>query len=117
MSLRGLLNKLEDELTHCSEEAYFSKENVLKAVNMLQLEYQLSNGKESSWIPVEERLPDPDEYLLVSFENFSVPMVGRYTVDDEDNGTFRVGNSNETFVEHDLFVNAWMPLPEPYKEG
>lgn len=64
---------------------------------------------------MEERLPDPDEYVLVSFENFSLPMIGRYTVDDDDSGTFRIGDDDDSFVKHDLFVNAWMPLPEPYR--
>ena len=72
--------------------------------------------KENGWIPVDERLPDPDEHILVSFFNFSLPMIGRYTVDDDDGGTFRVGDIDESFVEHDLYVSAWMPLPEPYKE-
>lgn len=66
------------------------------------------------WIPVDEKLPDPDTLILVSFENFSVPMIGRYTVDDDDGGTFRIGDEDETFVEHYLFVNAWMPLPKCY---
>ena len=72
--------------------------------------------KENGWIPVGERMPDPDKHILVSFFNFSLPMIGRYTVDDDDGGTFRVGDEDESFVEHDLYVNAWMPLPEPYKE-
>ena len=71
--------------------------------------------KNSCWIPVSDRLPDPDAYILLSFENFSSPMIGRYTVDDEDGGTFRIGDEDESFIENDLFVNAWMPLPEPYK--
>ena len=72
--------------------------------------------KENGWIPVGERMPDPDKHILVSFFNFSLPMIGRYTVDDDDGGTFRVGDEDESFVEHDLYVNAWMPLPKPYKE-
>ena len=72
--------------------------------------------KISEWIPVDKRLPDVDEYILVSFENFSVPMIGRYTVDDDDNGTFRVGDGDYSFAQHDLYVNAWQPLPEPYRE-
>ena len=67
------------------------------------------------WIPIEEALPDPDEHILVSFENFSIPMIGRYTVDDDDSGTFRIGDVDETFIENDLYVNAWMPLPESYR--
>lgn len=71
--------------------------------------------EQSQWIPVDEKLPDPDELILLSFENFTVPMIGRYTVDDDDPGTFRVGDMDESFVENDLYVNAWMPLPEPWK--
>lgn len=25
------------------------------------------------------------------------------------------GDTDENFVENDLYVNAWMPLPEPWK--
>lgn len=73
--------------------------------------------KSTNWIPVEEKLPDPDKYILVSFFNSSIPMIGRYTVDDNDGGTFRVGDEDDSFGEHGLYVNAWMPLPEPYEEG
>ena len=72
---------------------------------------------EKPWIPVSEKLPDVDEYIIVSFENFSVPMIGRYTVDDDDNGTFRIWDEDESFVKNDLYVIAWMPLPEPYRES
>lgn len=68
------------------------------------------------WIPIEEALPDTDEHILVSFENFSIPMIGRYTVDDDDSGTFRIGDVDETFIENDLYVNAWMGLPKPYRQ-
>lgn len=30
------------------------------------------------WIPVSERLPKSGKYILLSFENFSLPVVGRY---------------------------------------
>ena len=69
------------------------------------------------WIPTSEKMPDADEYILVSFENFTIPMIGRYTVDDDDNGTFRIGDEDESFAENDLYVNAWMPLPKPYRES
>ncbi len=72
--------------------------------------------KNSCWIPVSEKLPDVDELVLLSFENVTFAMIGRYTVDDEDSGTFRAGNTDVSFAEHDMFVNAWMPLPEPYRE-
>lgn len=72
--------------------------------------------KATNWIPVNEKLPDPDKYILVSFENFSLPMIGRYTVDDDDSGTFRIGDEDESFIEHGLYVDAWMELPKCYRE-
>ena len=47
---------------------------------------QLRNQKkrlESGWIPVTERLPENDDYVLMSFENFSLPLVGRYEGDEK----------------------------------
>lgn len=68
------------------------------------------------WIPVDERLPETDDYILLSFSNFSLPMVGRYEADYEG-GAFYLGDCDEddTCINQDLFVNAWMPLPEPYR--
>lgn len=67
------------------------------------------------WIPVEERLPEDNHYILLSFTNFSLPLVGRYEK-DLDGGAFYLGDCDEkdTCISMNLFVNAWMPLPEPY---
>lgn len=72
--------------------------------------------KEHGWIPVSERLPDPDKYIAISLDNCDIPAIGRYTVDDEGGGTFRVGDQEESFLELNLVVDAWKPLPEPYRE-
>lgn len=71
----------------------------------------------SEWIPVSERLPDPDEYVLVSLENFSLPDIGRYEVDEDGSGAFYPGDDQKSYSGYGLFVNAWMPLPEPYRES
>jgi len=68
------------------------------------------------WIPVSERLPKSGEYILLSFENFSLPVVGRYEGNKDEGGNFYVGDDTETCLEEELIVNAWMPLPEPYRE-
>lgn len=70
----------------------------------------------SGWIPVEERLPEDSKYILLSFSNFSLLMVGRYEK-DEEGGAFYLGDCDEedTCAANDLFVNAWIPLPEPYR--
>lgn len=70
---------------------------------------------EQKWIPVAERLPDTDNYILVSFDNFRMADIGRYELDGEGNGAFYPGDDDKSYVSYGLFVNAWMPLPEPYR--
>lgn len=71
-----------------------------------------------SWIPVETKLPEDDRYILLSFENFSLPLVGRYE-ENEKGGAFYLGDCDEedTCISNDLYVNAWTYLPERYKGG
>ena len=68
------------------------------------------------WIPVTERLPDPESYILVSFENFSLPDIATYRVDEDGSGAFYPGDEDYTYLSAGVFVNAWMPLPEAYRE-
>lgn len=71
------------------------------------------------WIPVEDqdRLPKDDKYILLSFENFSLPMVGRYE-ENKEGGVFYLGDCDgeDTCISQDLYVNAWQPLPKPYRQ-
>lgn len=106
---------LDEQISFCEEKSKNIKLKT-KAQTFVDIKNSLEKLK-NPWIPVSERLPDVDEYIIVSFENFSVPMIGRYTVDDDDSGTFRIGGEDESFVENDLYVIAWMSLPEPYKES
>ena len=70
------------------------------------------------WIPVAELLPQSGKYVLMSFENFTLPAIGRYEVNDEGDGAWYLGDNDEgyTCCSVGLFVNAWMPLPEAYRE-
>lgn len=72
-----------------------------------------ANSLEDKWIPVSERLPKCDEYILLSFENYSLPAIGRYE-EDENGGAFYEGDEDRSLVSYELFVNAWQPLPEPW---
>ena len=71
--------------------------------------------KETQLIPISERLPEEEEYILLSFENCTGLDIGRYEKDGE-NDKFYPGDDEETYAHYGLVVNAWMPLPEPYKE-
>lgn len=68
------------------------------------------------WIPVTERLPEPETYIFVSFDNSTTPDIATYRVDDDGSGAFYLGDEDYTYLSVGLFVNAWMPLPEPYTE-
>ena len=70
---------------------------------------------EMKWTPVEEKQPQPGEYVLVSFSNYTLPDIGRYEVDKEG-GAFYPGDEEQPYKSFDLIVNAWMPLPECYRE-
>ena len=105
MNSNGKLEKYDDTydlIIHCKSEEEYDK-----AVKLL-------TGRR--WIPISERLPKNDEYILVSFDNFTLPDIGRYEVDKDGNGAFYPGDEDESYVSYGcLVVNAWMPLPEPYR--
>ena len=71
--------------------------------------------KETQWILISERLPEDESYILVSFENSTMPDIARYEENDEG-GTFYPGDDEKSYSSYGVFVNAWMALPEPYKE-
>ena len=62
------------------------------------------------WIPVDEQFPPDDKYILLSFDNFTLPAIGRY-----EDGAFYEGDNDRSCVSYDLFVNAWAELPKPYR--
>ena len=72
--------------------------------------------KETQWIPCSERLPEEEEYILLSFANCTGLDIGRYENDGE-NDKFYPGDDEKSYSSYGIFVNAWMPLPEPYKEN
>lgn len=73
------------------------------------------NDRLGQWIPCSERMPEEEEYILLSFANYTGLDIGRYENDGE-NDKFYPGDEEETYAHYGLTVNAWMPLPEPYRE-
>lgn len=70
------------------------------------------------WIKIENLLPKVDKknrcskYILLSFENFSLPAVGRYEEDKDGSGAFYIGDDAEPAIAIGLVVNGWQPLPK-----
>lgn len=83
------------------------KNKAISIVNQLAEEYG------DGWIPSDEP-PKTEDYILLSFENFPVPLVGRYE-EDEEGGAFYVGDDTESCVSSGIIVNAWQPLPPKYE--
>lgn len=106
-------NKLSEAMEKLAE--FEEKEKCgewLDAIELAKIAIALRSQK---WIPVSERLPKDESYILVSFENSTMPDIARYEENDEG-GTFYPGDDEKSYSSYGFFVNAWMPLPEPFKE-
>ncbi len=68
----------------------------------------------SEWIPISERMPENDRWVLLSFSNAPLPEVG--FLETYPDGSAAFTNGSDTFISKGIFVNAWMELPERYEE-
>lgn len=64
----------------------------------------------SDWIPVNDRMPEDDQHILVTDGNEILIRWGSHIYGTPD-GTKEV----PAHYGNGLKVIAWMPLPEPYK--
>ena len=80
----------------------------------MKIVQEVSEEYNGGWIPCSESFPGNDGHILLSLENVSIPLVGRYE-EDENGGAFYVGDEDETCASQDMFVNAWINLPDPYQ--
>lgn len=118
----GVFNREDSENTdlcdnchYCYSQGNFGQQKEAFSMAIKALEKQISKQNDG-WISIDERLPDTDDYILLSFSNFTIPLVGRYEADKDGSGAFYIGDELETCLSQNIFVNAWQPLPEPYKE-
>lgn len=98
------------------EEGVLACKSAISRYNPNPKHREVCTQMKQFWIPITERFPETDDYILISFENFNVPQVGRYEADEDGDGEFYPGDEDFTYKSIDLYVNAWMPLPEPYRQ-
>ncbi len=114
------MERLTHERKSGMKTGYWSPNKKQELVDRLAMYEDREDAKDtnvpSKWIPISERLPDTDEYVLLSFKNYTMAAIGRYEENDEG-GTFYPGDDEKSYSSYGIFVNAWMPLPEPYKQN
>lgn len=104
-----IIKKLEEEKKSYEAEHVWNYakglEYAVEIVKQAVAEY--NNG----WIPASEP-PKTDKYVLLSFENYNIPLVGRYDA-YYNGGAYYIGDCDgeDTCVAYGLFVDAWQPLP------
>lgn len=69
--------------------------------------YEDGKAEAMQWIPCSERLPDEEMKCLVSLKGIG----GVYIAQFEGDHWLSAGGWT-----HPMHYDAWMPLPEPYKE-
>ena len=70
------------------------------------------NGENAErWMPVTEQLPEEEGQYLVSCDTDYGVEVGRFYIDEDGERYFGCDWNDPDDI------NAWMPLPKPYKRG
>ena len=113
-----------ERLTHKRENGikrgYWSPNKKQELVDRLAMYEDIEDAKDTNvlgkWIPCSEKLPEDESYILVSFENATMLDIARYEENDEG-GTFYPGDDEKSYSSYGIFVNAWMDLPEPYRQN
>ena len=75
--------------------------------------YERGKAEAVRWIPVSEQLPEDEQEVLFSTKTGRVHL-GRYYNDNSVNQWYSTLDKMRAWNN---VVNAWMPLPEPYKDG
>lgn len=70
------------------------------------------------WIPVKERLPEEDEYVIITGTDgiayIDIFSYGFADIDDVEPCFYRWNDEYGQCFKPDVL--AWIPIPEPYKE-
>lgn len=112
--IEGRLIQLKNELENTGSEAYFSKNNISRIVELLLTDLE-QDEKENGWIPVSERLPE----IKMPYEECYLVTDGRFCwmayLSSEKEWVFAECTNCKNKINWTDVV-AWMPLPKLYKE-
>lgn len=58
-----------------------------------KLKEKIVELEKDKWIPADQP-PKEDQYILLSFENFTIPVIGRYEGDKNNGGAYFSGDED-----------------------
>ena len=61
--------------------------------------------------------PDTDRPILLEFENFKTPLVGRFYRDEFGGETYYIEDDDKEASAVGLYVKGWYELPKPHSES
>lgn len=109
--MSDLINRqaaIEDIRTMIPKDARFD----IKWIEMWLM--QLPSAQlEPQWIPVSKKLPNKNDYVIVTTK-FGVVIEAQFEVWNSGEKEWWIDNDNS--LEFDDVV-AWMPMPQPYRGG
>jgi len=97
---REVLKELKD---YTEDLPHYSPDEVAEA-----LEMAIKALEQTTWIPVSKRLPEDKQGCIVTVQGDSKTFIDIVTYYAEEHSFLYYEECN---------VLAWMPLPQPYREG
>ena len=113
--MQEVFEKIKRRIMSAATEAcgYDALTRVVSEAELKEIIEREVDEYNNGWIPAEKP-PKNNNYILLSFENFPVSLVGRYE-EDQRGGAYYAGDDLESCISEDMIVNAWQPLPKPYQ--
>lgn len=113
-----IVERVKDDIDYIAGSAYAKGYNTAKSEIALSGEYERAymRGKKDAlrWIPCSERLPEDGQNVLVAYRTTDKIRPCQYHDDGSRNPWYSYLDNCRAYSN---VVIAWMPLPEPYKEG
>ena len=97
------IDDLDDTVLRLNNDGWEITRNEHKLISNVLYEmplYSFPNIEKGEWIPISERLPQIGQYVLCSLKDFA---------------DYRIIIAQYNSAKWWDYVEAWQPLPEPYK--
>jgi hypothetical protein len=70
----------------------------------------MENNMKTEWISVKDKLPEVNQFTLITWAGAKVPLIGCFKGKRDDNNAW-LGSDSDFWIASDSEVTHWMPLP------